>query len=72
MQTEKAYQRDQMLTTSQVAEILNVPVQTLHQWRHYDSCKLPYRRLGQRLIRYAKSDVLEFLEASKIESRVDE
>ena len=30
-----------------------------------------FRRLGKRMIRYARSDVLAFLEASKVENQIN-
>jgi hypothetical protein len=63
--------RDRMLTSGQVAELLNVNVNTLYLWRTAPGdVNLPYCRFvapGQTrgMIRYLYSDVVEFLENAR-------
>jgi excisionase family DNA binding protein len=52
---------DQLLTTEQAAEILNVPVATLRWWRHQRTGPKCFR-LGQRKVMYKQSDLLAWLE----------
>lgn len=61
--------RDRLLTSGEVAEILNVNANTLYLWRTSDEVVLPFQRFvapGQSrgMIRYRYSDVLAFIEAA--------
>lgn len=51
---------DELLTTSQVAELAHVSEQTVRRWR-FDG-DLPFVRLGYRTIRHRRGDVLALLE----------
>ena len=42
----------QLLTPGQVAEKLNVSLQTLWRWRQQKNSGPPYIRLGERTVRY--------------------
>ena len=57
---------DRLLTSGEVAEILNVNANTLYLWRTSDEVNLPYQRFvapGQSrgMIRYRYSDVARFI-----------
>lgn len=57
---------DRLLTSGQVAEILNVNANTLYLWRTSPEVNLPYQRFvapGQSrgMIRYKYSDVIKFI-----------
>ena len=54
-------QDDKLLTTKQVAEIVQLSPATLVDFRH-DSRGPVYQRLGKREIRYWHSDVLKWLD----------
>lgn len=57
-------QKLSLLTDVEVADILNMSVQTLRNWRNQGR-GLPYIRLGSS-IRYQVADVLDELENRKI------
>jgi excisionase family DNA binding protein len=59
-------QPDQLLTRAQVAELLNLRVQTLHNHVHNGSLNLPVVRLNSRCLRYKRSDVEAFIEARRV------
>ena len=50
---------DELLTTREVAEMLKVDERTVWTYRNLEVDPLPYIKLG--IIRYRKSDVLEWL-----------
>jgi predicted DNA-binding transcriptional regulator AlpA len=52
---------DQLLTTEQAANILNVPAATLRWWRHQGTGPKAFR-LGARKIMYKRSDVIGWRE----------
>lgn len=52
-----------LLSDEQVASTLKVSVETLAAWRHTGRVQLPYVRIGGRIVRYKKSDVLAFIDA---------
>jgi excisionase family DNA binding protein len=52
-----------LLTRKQVAEMLQVGEWALNRW-HREG-KLPWRKLGNRTVRFAKADVEKFLEQRK-------
>ncbi|OBG69245.1 hypothetical protein A9X05_05275 [Mycobacterium sp. E3298] len=52
---------DQLLTTDQAAEILNVPPATLRWWRHQRTGPKAFR-LGARKVMYKESDLAAWLE----------
>lgn len=52
---------DQLLTTAEVAEMLNVAVGTLRWWRHTSVGPKAFK-LGARKVMYRRSDVLAWLE----------
>lgn len=61
--------RDKLLTSGEVAEILNVNANTLYLWRTSEEVVLPFQRFvapGQTrgMIRYRYSDVANFIEAA--------
>ncbi len=61
--------RDKLLTSGEVAEILNVNVNTLYLWRTSPEVVLPFQRFvspGQvrGMIRYRYSDVTAFIESA--------
>lgn len=53
---------DELLTTSQVAEMLNVAVGTLRWWRHQGTGPKAFR-IGARKVMYRRSDVVSWLDA---------
>jgi excisionase family DNA binding protein len=52
--------RSPVLTSAEVAELLQVPVRTLEQWR-YKKSGPPYRKLGTH-VRYQYSKVMDWFE----------
>jgi excisionase family DNA binding protein len=58
-----------MLTPADVAELLRVPRRTVYAW--IDSGLLPSRRVGPRLLRILRGDVLELLERGSTEGIAD-
>jgi predicted DNA-binding transcriptional regulator AlpA len=58
--------KDRLLTEQQVADWLNKSVAWLQRGR-WAGTGIPYRKLG-RNVRYAESDVLAYIEASKRDS----
>lgn len=50
-----------VMTTTQVAEELNVPVATLRWWRHRGTGPKSFR-LGARKVAYLRSDVEQWLQ----------
>jgi excisionase family DNA binding protein len=55
-----------MVNITEAASILGVKVWTLRQWVSMQ--KIPFYRIG-RLVRFKVSDLLEFIEAGKVEAR---
>ena len=55
-----------ILTEKQVADRLNLHVQTLRNWR-FQGRDLPYLKLGTA-VRYDESDVIAWLERQKVKS----
>jgi len=56
---------ERMLTTQQVAAILNISAETLKKWRQRRQ-GLTYARYGDGAIRYRLSDIMKFLDDSII------
>lgn len=57
---------DPLLDDAQVSSILGgVSVETLAAWRHTGRVKLPFVKVGGRLVRYRQSDVQAFIEAGR-------
>jgi Helix-turn-helix domain len=54
----------ELLTPEQAAEFLTVPVGTLGQWRIHGRGPT-YRKIGQA-VRYAKHDLIAFIEAGAV------
>jgi len=52
---------DQLLTTTEAAVLLNVPVATLRWWRHQGIGPKGFR-LGARKIMYRRSDLIGWVE----------
>jgi excisionase family DNA binding protein len=46
-----------LLEPGQAAALLGIGVDTLAAWRHTGRVKLPYVRVGNRLVRYRKGDI---------------
>lgn len=52
-----------LLTESEAAEALHIAVRTLRNWRIRGTGKGPrFRKIGQRLVRYHRADLLAFIE----------
>lgn len=64
MKEQTANNYEKLLTTDQVAEILNLSPRTLEGYRHKGSPEpgLPFVKYG-RAVRYRESDVLKFRDA---------
>nr|PZN17775.1 MAG: hypothetical protein DIU80_23905 [Chloroflexota bacterium] len=60
-------QDDVLLTTEDVATLLNVKPRTLKQWR-YERRGPRYVSLGRRIVRYRRSDVDEWIRSREKES----
>lgn len=54
-----------LLTESEVADLLHVKRQTLALWRMTRRVSLPYQKIG-RVVRYRERDVLAFIEDNTI------
>jgi predicted DNA-binding transcriptional regulator AlpA len=52
---------EQLLTTKQTAELLNVPVATLRWWRHENTGPKAFC-LGRRKVMYKLSDITAWLD----------
>jgi predicted site-specific integrase-resolvase len=48
------------LTSKQTAQVLNISVRTLENWRKDNNINLPFKNVGKSYI-YTKRDVAEFL-----------
>jgi excisionase family DNA binding protein len=57
----------QLLTTKQVAELLQVATDTVRRWRY--AGKIPFVRLGHRTVRYRREDVQKLSKGSKSDGR---
>jgi len=56
-----------LLTTKQVAEILNLNPKTISNARYTGiGIVIPFLKLGGGVIRYKEADVMSFLEASEV------
>jgi excisionase family DNA binding protein len=51
-----------LLTTAEAAAFLGIKRETLAIWRCTKRYNLPFVRVGKRLIKYRKSDLIAFLE----------
>ena len=55
-----------LLDDTQVAKILGgISVETLAAWRHTGRIKLPFIKVGGRLVRYRQRDVQAFIDAGQ-------
>lgn len=52
---------DRLMTTEQVAELLAVPTTTLRVWRSRGDVGPKSQRIGQRAVRYWRSDVMAWI-----------
>ena len=59
---------DDLLTETEAAASLRVAVQTLRNWR-WRGTGPRYRKIGQRLVRYARSDLQAFIAGDAPEGR---
>ncbi|MEZ5544240.1 MAG: helix-turn-helix domain-containing protein [Lysobacteraceae bacterium] len=59
--TPALIQPGDLMTPREVSETLKVPVLTLANWRLGDKPKLPFVRVGGRLVRYRRADVAAFV-----------
>ncbi len=50
-----------LLTASEVADILQVSPRTLASWRANSPDDLPFVRIGDRTVRYRRDDVEDFI-----------
>jgi excisionase family DNA binding protein len=66
MQTEGAAVSDELLTIEQLAEYLQIPVRTIHDWRHRRGGGPRAVKVGRHL-RYRMSDVQAWLESKASE-----
>jgi excisionase family DNA binding protein len=60
--TSETLTRSPILNPVQVADLLQVPVRTLEEWRHKKTGP-PYRKVG-RHVRYQYSKVMEWFESN--------
>ncbi len=51
-----------LFTPNEAAEKLGVSVQTLANWRSSKSVRIPYLKVGGRLVKYAEPDLDAYLE----------
>lgn len=56
-----------LLTYSQAAELINVPLGTLYCWVH--DRRIPFVRLGPRLVRFPRIELLQWLDAHRVQPR---
>ncbi len=50
-----------LLTPEETAELLNVSIKLLNDWRYNQKVNLPYVKIG-KLVRYKLSDVEQFIQ----------
>jgi len=53
-----------MMTYREVSKLLSVPIGTLYAYVSQD--KIPYVRLGRRLVRFKEQDVLKWVEQNSV------
>jgi hypothetical protein len=58
-----------LINESVAAEILDLSVQTLRNWRHRNQGPA-YRKLGGRAVRYSIEDLQDFMDLKKITPEV--
>jgi excisionase family DNA binding protein len=54
---DKPVVAEPLMEPAQAAAMLGIGVDTLAAWRHTGRVKLPFVRVGNRLVRYRKSDI---------------
>ena len=54
---------DKLMNDIEVSEYLNISVVTLRKWRNKSNKngKIPFIKVGKKLVRYRQSDIDEFL-----------
>ena len=57
----------QYLTERQVSELTGFKLPTLRNHRHLGR-GIPYRKIGKRSVRYLLRDVIEYMDAGKIQT----
>lgn len=62
LQSAESIQLGDLLTESEAAETLHVAVRTLRNWRSMPGKGPRFRKVGQRLVRYHRADLLAFIE----------
>ena len=68
MKTSPFFKSDaELLQPEEAAKILGVSAGTLGVWRCTKRYPLPYVKLGSRAIRYRLADVMNFIEAGRVE-----
>ena len=60
----------QLITTSEVSEICNVPKKTIEHWVLTNHKNIPFIRLGDRTVRFCKSSILSWLKEIEAQSDV--
>lgn len=63
--------QEQLLNTVEAADYIGVRTGTLESWRVNKTYNLPYIKVG-RLVKYRVSDLNDFLDRGRIESKVSE
>ena len=53
---------ERLLTTAEVAEMLNVTESTLRSWRFKKRYPLAYVKAGRKMVRYRAADVAKFID----------
>lgn len=57
---------DDLLTEREAAAILNVRLQTVRNWRWRGHGGPRYRKIGSRMVRYYRADLIAFIEAGNV------
>lgn len=54
------------MSPGETARLLGVSVATLSQWRSRYTGKLPFVKYSNRIVRYKRSDVEQFIESRRV------
>jgi predicted DNA-binding transcriptional regulator AlpA len=54
------------LTPKEVSKILSIKESQLAKWR-MKPVKIPFIKIGQRVVRYKREDVISFMESRRVE-----
>ena len=70
-QTKQANSTGEMLSNAQAAEVLGVTPGTLNTWRSEGRYPIPYVKVGTKLVRYRRADLLAWIESQVVRVGTD-